>query len=97
MTELITIIISLLMSFCTNFTATIPDTVESVTANLTTIELDYESLKPTFVITHERPKNNNEIYCPEGLTLEEWWRINPPNDGAYDDWDDENNSPDIIY
>lgn len=49
-----------------------------------------------YVIVYERPQSEMEIYCREGMTLEEWWEMNPPDDGAYDDWDDENNSPDII-
>lgn len=53
-------------------------------------------LEQGYIIVHERPQNEYEIYCPEGLTLDEWWEMNPPGDGAYDDWDDENNSPDII-
>ena len=49
-----------------------------------------------YVIVYERPQSEMEIYCREDMTLEEWWEMNPPDDGVYDDWDDENNSPDII-
>jgi hypothetical protein len=59
--------------------------------NVTTTDLT-----PQYTIVHERPQTVNEIYCPEDMSLTEWWTINPPNDGFYDNWDDENNSPDLI-
>ena len=58
--------------------------------------LEESLIEQGYTIVYERPQNEMEIYCREDMTLEEWWEMNPPNDGAYDDWDDENNSPDII-
>ena len=67
-----------------------------ITSNETELTLEEQYEQQGYKIVYERPQNKNEIYCRPGMTLEEWWEINPPNDGYYDDWDDENNSPDII-
>ena len=58
--------------------------------------LEESLIEQGYTIVYDRPQSEMEIYCREGMTLEEWWEMNPPDDGAYDDWDDENNSPDII-
>ena len=58
--------------------------------------LEETLMEQGYTIVYDRPQSEMEIYCREDMTLEEWWEMNPPNDGAYDDWDDENNSPDII-
>lgn len=76
---------------------TAPETIKAVKsqhAELTTVE--ETPTEKEYIIVHDRPQNENEIYCPEDMTLEEWYEYNPPNDGAYDNWDDENNAPDII-